>query len=153
MMTRPPRIALALAAAALSAAVGALAWPQARDAALLLRARDDPARLSDLGVDSALRNDGRGDERKVTAGARCGDADLARSFQDAGRGNAASRAAPRKISPGGRRGGCGELDARPRASALRHGGWLSPGRVLPTSQLREPWPASCSCSGHLRRGA
>jgi hypothetical protein len=85
MMTRPPRIALALAAAALSAAVGALAWPQARDAALLLRARDDPARLSDLGVDSALRNDRAAIERNVTQALDAGDADLARSFTELAR--------------------------------------------------------------------
>lgn len=81
-MARPPRIALALAAAALSAAAGALAWPQARDAALLLAARDDPARLSDLGLDSALRNDAEVIGRNATQALEAGDADLARSFAE-----------------------------------------------------------------------
>lgn len=81
-MTRPPRIALALAAAALSAAAGALVWPQARDAAALLAARDDPARLSDLGLDSVLQNDGEAIARNATQALEAGDADLARSFTE-----------------------------------------------------------------------
>lgn len=82
MMTRPSRIALALAAAALSAAAGVLVWPQARDAALLLAARDDPARLSDLRLDSALQSDAEAIGRNVTQALDAGDADLARSFAE-----------------------------------------------------------------------
>jgi hypothetical protein len=82
MTTRPSRIALALAAAALTAAAGVWAWPQAREAALLLGARDDPARLSDLGLDSALRNDENAIGRNVTRALDAGDADLARSFAE-----------------------------------------------------------------------
>lgn len=85
ILTRPPRTVVALAAVALSAAAGALIWPQARDAALLLSARDDPARLSDLRLDSALRNDAEAIERNATQALDAGDADLARSFAELAR--------------------------------------------------------------------
>ena len=39
------------------AAAFALLWPHARDAGAVLIAQDDPARLSDLRLDSAFRND------------------------------------------------------------------------------------------------
>lgn len=50
------RIGWTLAGAIASAAAFAVVWPHARDAAAVLQAQDDPAQLSDLRVDSALRN-------------------------------------------------------------------------------------------------
>lgn len=76
------RIGWTLAGAIASAAAFAVVWPHARDAAAVLQAQDDPAQLSDLRVDSALRNNeaviGDGIARALEAN----DADLAKSFAD-----------------------------------------------------------------------
>jgi hypothetical protein len=53
---KPWRIGLALAAMVASGAALAALWPRAHEAAALLAAQDDPAELSDLQVNSALRN-------------------------------------------------------------------------------------------------
>jgi len=50
------RIVLALAAMAVSGAALAAMWPRAHEAVSILAAQDDPAELSDLQVNSALRN-------------------------------------------------------------------------------------------------
>ena len=50
------RIASALAGTAVCALACALLWPHARDAGRVLAAQDDPAELSDLQLNSALRN-------------------------------------------------------------------------------------------------
>jgi hypothetical protein len=50
------RIVLALAAMAVSGAALATVWPRAHEAVSILAAQDDPAELSDLQVNSALRN-------------------------------------------------------------------------------------------------
>ena len=75
------RIGLAVMATAASAAACAALWPHARDAATLLLAQDDPVRLADIQVGSALRNGdvlGQGAAQALDAG----DADLAKSFID-----------------------------------------------------------------------
>ena len=70
--------------AAASAAVLLALWPHARDAVALLEARDDPAQLSDLKLNSALRNrDLIADS--VTTALQAGDADLADSFVELAR--------------------------------------------------------------------
>ena len=49
-------IGSALAGTAVCALACALLWPHARDAGAILAAQDDPAELSDLQLNSALRN-------------------------------------------------------------------------------------------------
>ncbi|MBN9585754.1 MAG: hypothetical protein BGN84_00990 [Afipia sp. 62-7] len=75
------RIGLAVLATAASAAACAVLWPHARDAGTLLLAQDDPVRLADIQVGSAVRNNdvlGQGAVQALDAG----DADLAKSFID-----------------------------------------------------------------------
>ena len=50
------RLGSALAGMALSVAVCAALWPHAREAGALLAAQDDPAALSDIHINSALRS-------------------------------------------------------------------------------------------------
>ena len=76
------RIGSALAATVVCAAACALLWPHARDAGRILAAQDDPAGLSDLQLDSALRNDDTIVTKHIEAALATGDADLARSFVD-----------------------------------------------------------------------
>lgn len=76
------RIGWALAGAIASAAAFAVLWPHARDAAALLQAQDDPAQLSDLRVDSALRNNDAVIGQGVVQALEANDADLAKSFAD-----------------------------------------------------------------------
>lgn len=76
------RIGLTLAGAVASVAVFAVVWPHARDAAALLRAQDDPAQLSDIRVDSALRNNDTVIGRGIAQALEANDADLAKSFAD-----------------------------------------------------------------------
>jgi hypothetical protein len=73
------RTSLALIGAAASAAVLLALWPHAREATALLKARDDPAQLSDLQLNSALRNRDLIADNIDTA-LQAGDADLADSF-------------------------------------------------------------------------
>jgi hypothetical protein len=78
------RTSLALIGAAASAAVLLALWPHAREAAALLKARDDPAQLSDLQLNSALRNrDLIADN--IDLALQAGDADLADSFVELAR--------------------------------------------------------------------
>src|SRR5258706_7886348 len=74
------RIASALAGTALCALGFALLWPHARDAGRVLAARDDPAELSDLQLNSALRTAPAGLVHNIEAALAAGDADLASSF-------------------------------------------------------------------------
>jgi hypothetical protein len=78
------RTSLALIGAAASAAVLLALWPHARDAAALLEARDDPAQLSDLKLNSALRNQ-KLIADNIDAALAAGDADLAGSFVELAR--------------------------------------------------------------------
>jgi hypothetical protein len=79
------RIFWAVAAMAVSGAMLAALWPYAREAGQLLAAQDDPVALSDIQVNSALRNDRNviGDETE--AALKDNDSDLARSFLDLAR--------------------------------------------------------------------
>jgi hypothetical protein len=67
-------------------ALGAVAcvalWPHARDAGAILAAQNDPAELSDLQLNLALRNNRAVIEQNVEAALAANDADLANSFLD-----------------------------------------------------------------------
>jgi hypothetical protein len=76
------RLGTAVAGMAVCATACAVLWPHAREAGTILAARDDPAQLSDLQLDSALRNDQSAIERNIEAALTAGDADLAKSFVD-----------------------------------------------------------------------
>jgi hypothetical protein len=75
-----PRIGLALAGMLACALSCALLWPHARNGAAILAAQDDPAELSDLALDSALRNDPAVIADNIQAALAANDADLAGSF-------------------------------------------------------------------------
>ena len=74
------RIGLALAGVAVSAAVFAALWPHAREAGEIFAMQDDPAALSDMRIDSALRNNQSLVAENVETALASGDADLANSF-------------------------------------------------------------------------
>src|SRR5437762_5243744 len=75
-----PRIGSALACMTVCAVACALLWPHARDAGAILAAQDDPAQLSELLTNSALRNSPDMIAQNVEAALTAGDADLANSF-------------------------------------------------------------------------
>ncbi|WP_375775438.1 hypothetical protein ACE103_26195 [Bradyrhizobium sp. ma5] len=74
------RLSLAVAGLAASAAVGAAIWPHARDAGMVLSARNDPAALADLRLNSVLRNNPALISDNIKVALAAGDADLATSF-------------------------------------------------------------------------
>ncbi|UGY15685.1 hypothetical protein [Bradyrhizobium septentrionale] len=74
------RLSFAVAGLAMSAAIGAVIWPHARDAGTILAARDDPAALADLRINSVLRNNPALISDNIEAALAAGDADLATSF-------------------------------------------------------------------------
>ena len=74
------RIGSAIACAAICAALFAALWPHARDAGAILAAQDDPAVLSDLQLNSALRNDQAVIAEHIDAALAANDADLGNSF-------------------------------------------------------------------------
>jgi hypothetical protein len=74
------RLSLAFAGTTICAAACILLWPHARDAAALLSAQDDPAALSDLQINSALRNNASVIAGNIETALAAHDADLARSF-------------------------------------------------------------------------
>ncbi len=76
------RIGVALAGVAASAGAFAALWPRAHEATALLLAQDNPAKLSDLQLRSALRNGEMTIEGNVTQALEARDADLAKSFTD-----------------------------------------------------------------------
>jgi hypothetical protein len=76
------RIGLALLATVVSAAALVVLGPRARDAAAILLVQDDPAQLSDLQVNSALRNNDAAIGQGVAQALDAHDADLAKSFTD-----------------------------------------------------------------------
>src|SRR5437899_2217393 len=80
-----PRIGSALACMTVCAVACALLWPHARDAGAILAAQDDPAELSDIQLDSALRNNHGVIEQNIEAALAANDADLANSFVDLAR--------------------------------------------------------------------
>src|SRR5437879_10852607 len=81
------KLGLAVACMALSAATAAALWPNARDAWAVLAAQNDPAELSSLQVNSALRNDQNLIHDNIEAALASGDADLAGSFAELARDN------------------------------------------------------------------
>jgi hypothetical protein len=74
------RLGLAMAGMAVSAAACAALWPHARDAGAILAAQDDPTVLSDLQLNSALRNNQAVIADNIEAALAANDADLANSF-------------------------------------------------------------------------
>jgi hypothetical protein len=74
------RIDFALTALAVCAVTCGLLWPHARDAGAILAARDDPAALADLQLNSALRNNPSAVAANIETALAAGDADLAGSF-------------------------------------------------------------------------
>jgi len=76
------RLGLAVAGMALSAVACVALWPHARDAGAILAAQNDPAELSDLQLNSALRNNRAVIEQNIEAALAANDADLASSFVD-----------------------------------------------------------------------
>ena len=79
------RIGSAIACMGICAALCALLWPHARDAGAILAAQDDPALLSDIQLDSALRNNQAMVAENIEAALAANDADLASSFVDLAR--------------------------------------------------------------------
>jgi hypothetical protein len=74
------RIGATMTGMAGCAVVCALLWPHARDAGAILAAQDDPAQLSDILTNSALRNSPDIIAQSVEAALAANDADLANSF-------------------------------------------------------------------------
>jgi hypothetical protein len=81
------RVGLALVGMAASVAVGAALWPHASDAYAVLAAQDDPAELSGIRLNSALRNNPAVIQDNVEAALAANDADLANSFVELAREN------------------------------------------------------------------
>src|SRR5262245_3860886 len=81
------RVSLAVACMAAGAAVVAALVPNARDAIAVLAAQDDPAELSTVQVNSALRNNPKLIHDNIEAALAAGDADLAGSFAELARDN------------------------------------------------------------------
>jgi len=75
-------IAAGLVGGAVFAAACVLLWPRAEWATAVLAASDDPVRLSDIQLDSILRNDPGRLAREAEAALAAGDVDLADSFVD-----------------------------------------------------------------------
>jgi hypothetical protein len=74
------RIGAAIAGMAGCAVACALLWPHAREAGAVLAAQDDPAELSDIRLNSALRNTPDIIAQNIEAALAASDADLANSF-------------------------------------------------------------------------
>jgi hypothetical protein len=80
-----PRIGLAVMGVTMCALLCALLWPHAREAGAILAAQNDPAELSDIQLNSALRNNEAVVAENIEAALVAGDADLASSFADLAR--------------------------------------------------------------------
>jgi hypothetical protein len=79
------RITWALVAVTVSGAALAVVWPHAREAGVMLAAQDNPAELSDIQVNSALRNSQKIIADQIEAALASQDAGLAESFVDLAR--------------------------------------------------------------------
>src|SRR6478735_7318251 len=79
------RFGSALAGMALSVAVCAALWPHAREAGAILAAQDDPAALSDIHINSALRSNQALVAENIETALAAGDSDLANSFVELAR--------------------------------------------------------------------
>ena len=93
-------LAVAFAGMALSAAVCAALWPHARDAGAILAAQDEPERLADLQLNSALRNSPGLVAENIEAALAADDSDLAASFVELARdkGIAVSEELSKRVS-------------------------------------------------------
>lgn len=76
------RIGLALTAMTVSGAALAAVWPHAREAGAILAAQDDPVELSDIQLNSALRNSQNMVAGQIEEALAAHDAGLAESFVD-----------------------------------------------------------------------
>jgi hypothetical protein len=76
------KLGLAVLGMAVSAAMVAVLWPNARDAIAVLAVQDDPAALADLQLNSALRNNPTLIPDNIETALGAGDADLAGSFTE-----------------------------------------------------------------------
>ncbi|MGZ5841792.1 MAG: hypothetical protein ACXWJ8_07630 [Xanthobacteraceae bacterium] len=74
------RLGSAVAGVAVCAIACGLLWPRARDAGAILAAQDDPAALSDVQLNAALRNNQAVIEQNIETALAADDADLANSF-------------------------------------------------------------------------
>src|SRR5579863_161166 len=81
---KPWRIGF-VAAMVVSGAALAVVWPHARDAFAILSAQDDPAELSDVQLNSVLRNSRNIVADQIEAALASGDAGLAESFVELAR--------------------------------------------------------------------
>src|SRR6266478_3054028 len=79
------RIGSALVGTTVCAVACALLWPHARDAGAILAAQDDPAALSDIQLNSALRDNKPVIAANIEAALAAKDADLASSFVELAR--------------------------------------------------------------------
>src|ERR1700687_549556 len=79
------RIGSALVGTTVCAVACALLWPPARDAGAILAAQDDPAALSDIQLNSALRDNQPVIAANIEAALAAKDADLANSFVELAR--------------------------------------------------------------------
>jgi hypothetical protein len=79
------RIGRMLAVMMVSGAALVVLWPHARDAGAMLAAQDDPAQLSDLQLNSALRNNQNIIAEQIEAALAANDAGLADSFVELAR--------------------------------------------------------------------
>jgi hypothetical protein len=79
------RIGRVLAVMMVSGAALVVLWPHARDAGAMLAAQDDPAQLSDLQLNSALRNNQSIIAEQIEAALAANDAGLADSFVELAR--------------------------------------------------------------------
>ena len=76
------RIGSALAGTAVCAIACVLLWPHAREGFAVLAAQDDPVELSDIEINSALRNNQAIIAGNIESALAASDADLANSFVD-----------------------------------------------------------------------
>ena len=85
MLRKQAKLGVAMASVLVSAVLGATLWPNAREAWAVLAAQDDPAELSSLQFNSALRNNPGLIRDNMEAALAAGDADLAGSFAELAR--------------------------------------------------------------------
>jgi hypothetical protein len=81
------RVFPALVGVAACSIAGFALWPQAREAGRTLAAQDDPVALSDLQINSAMRNNPALVGNNIESALKSGDADLADSFVRLARDN------------------------------------------------------------------
>ena len=79
------RIGSAVTGMVACAVACALLWPHAHEAGAILAARDDPAELADVGLNSVLRNNRDIVTQNIESALAAGDADLANSFVELAR--------------------------------------------------------------------